>query len=460
MDTVAQLPPGFKSLPQPLASWSFSDTNNWTSDQGYAPISFTNIGCSNLGNGHSLVVNTNGAPAFLNYYIFEATNNASNLVLSASGSITFWYAPDWSGGTNGGTGPGQQAQLIDVGEYTYGSSYGYWGLSVDASGSNIVFQSQDGLGNTYGLSAPISWTTNNFHFIALTYSSTNVSLYLDGLLAANDPGGLNVWPSLVVQTNGIFFGSDTNGSEQANGMFNSIQTYTNVLASNVVQQIYGAQKNIYFINPFDIPFLLSGPSIPSYTNGYEAVTGQGSLILVSNVASCVNGSSVYDVWLTNIVANMTSNGMSVMFTIEGGEPGYPYDVFANSVLHTRTNGIPWAWEGQGYQCNRYMLTNMPNMDCFIILGTPWASNPSGLTDAYELLVLQISPTGPQFDSYGVPYAWYAQHGLTTLTNGLATADPDQDALLNYQEYFYGTDPQHSEGFNIWVSTPNGTSSIP
>ena len=83
MDTVAQLPPGFKSLPQPLASWSFSDTNNWTSDQGYAPIFFANIGWSNLGNGHSLVVDTNGASAFLNYYIFEPTNSASNLVLNA-----------------------------------------------------------------------------------------------------------------------------------------------------------------------------------------------------------------------------------------------------------------------------------------------------------------------------------------------------------------------------------------
>ena len=35
----------------PLASWSFQDPTNWTSDQGYAPMSFTNLAFSNLGDG-------------------------------------------------------------------------------------------------------------------------------------------------------------------------------------------------------------------------------------------------------------------------------------------------------------------------------------------------------------------------------------------------------------------------
>jgi len=154
------LPPGdTNSPPSPLASWSFQDTNFWTSDQGYYPISFTNIYWSNLGDGHSLVVNGSGAPAWLNFPIYEPTNGATNLVLNAPGSLTFWFAPNWAGGTNG-SGPGQWAQLVDVGEFSAGSSVGYFGLSVDPTGSNIVFLSQDGAGNAYSLSAPISWTTN------------------------------------------------------------------------------------------------------------------------------------------------------------------------------------------------------------------------------------------------------------------------------------------------------------
>ena len=68
----AQLPPGFKGGPtnSPLDSWSFNDRTNWTSDLGYQPISFTNLNFSNLGNGRSLVVDTN-VPAWLQYNVYE-----------------------------------------------------------------------------------------------------------------------------------------------------------------------------------------------------------------------------------------------------------------------------------------------------------------------------------------------------------------------------------------------------
>jgi hypothetical protein len=83
-----------------------------------------------------------------------------------------------------------------------------------------------------------------------------------------------------------------------------------------------------------------------------------------------------------------------------------------------------------------------------------------MTDAYLSLVAKVSPDGPQTDSYGVPYAWYAENGLVPITAGLATQDLDADGLLNYQEYFYGTRPNVSEGFSIWIAAINGTSIIP
>ena len=42
-----------------LDSWSFLDDINWTSDRGHFPMAFTNLSSSWLGNGASLVVDTN-----------------------------------------------------------------------------------------------------------------------------------------------------------------------------------------------------------------------------------------------------------------------------------------------------------------------------------------------------------------------------------------------------------------
>jgi len=458
----AQLPPGFKGGPtnSPLDSWSFNDPTNWTSDLGYQPISFTNLNFSNLGNGRSLVVDTN-VPAWLQYNVYEA-DGTTNLTVNV-GSVTFWFGPDWSSvnDTNGGFGPQEFGRLLEVGGYTPDSSYGWWSIYVDDGGTNLYFSAQtnDSSGNAYTISAPIDWTTNYFHFVALTYSSTNVSLYLDGQLATNDPGGLSVWPGNDVLANGFYIGSDSNGVLQAHGLFNTVATYNYPLDSNDVQQIFTWEYGSYLISPWNIPYmnaLNSAPSSPS-TNGPDAdvITGSGYLQWVTNTANCVYGTNAYQVWITNVVATATGSGtnnMVLKFSIQGGADGVPYDVFANSVLSFGTNGIPWAWMGQGYHCNTYMLTNLPNTACFLILGTPLDSDGDGLTDAYELLVSKTDPHNYSTDGSTMSDGWeilyFGQTGVAT------NADPDGDGLSNYQEFL-----MRAAHYNptVWDSNTNGVS---
>ena len=292
-----QMPPGANGAPTntPLASWSFYDQTNWTSDQGYLPIAFTNINYSGLGDGKSLVVDTN-LPAWLNFNIIEPSTGATNLILNGSGSISFWYAPNWSSASGG---PGQWAELIEIGEWTTNSSYGYWGLSVDPAGSNLWFVAQDGAGGTYGLSAPISWTTNYFHFVAITYSSTNVSIYLDGQLMTNDGGGLNIWPGQTAVSGGVFFGSDTNGLLQAVGLFNTVETYSYPLASDDVQAIFNWNYGFYMMSPWNSAMwnIVSAPSNPS-TNMVtpDVITGAGYLQANGPVSAHIYGTNAYQVW--------------------------------------------------------------------------------------------------------------------------------------------------------------------
>jgi hypothetical protein len=145
--------------------------------------------------------------------------------------------------------------------------------------------------------------------------------------------------------------------------------------------------------------------------------------------------------------------MVLTFTIQGGTDGVPYDVFANSVLSFGTNGIPWAWMGQGYHGNTYLLSNLPPTACFLILGTPQDADTDGLTDAYELLVSKTNPNSPSTDDTGMSDGWeilYFGH-----TGGIdPNADLDGDGLSNYQEF-----QMRSAHYNptLWDSNGNGVS---
>jgi hypothetical protein len=83
----------------------------------------------------------------------------------------------------------------------------------------------------------------------------------------------------------------------------------------------------------------------------------------------------------------------------------------------------------------------------------------GLTDAYQRLVSKTNPNDP-FAAAGLPDAWCVLNGLNSNGTNLANADPDFDGLSNLQEYLYGTNPQISEGFAVWVAQPSGISGIP
>ena len=140
--SVPVFPGGFDGPTNvPIASWSFHDPTNWTDDLGYAPVSFTNIGNSYLGNGSALVVDTN-VPAWLRFNVIE-NDGTTNLTVD-SGTVTFWFGPDWSSAndTNGGFGPGEYGRLFEVGQYTDDSSYGWWSLFVNGGGTNLYFASQ------------------------------------------------------------------------------------------------------------------------------------------------------------------------------------------------------------------------------------------------------------------------------------------------------------------------------
>jgi hypothetical protein len=129
-----------------LDSWSFADTNYWTSDLGYYPRSFTNLAVGANGPGNALLIDSTNQ-AWLQFNVYE-TSGATNLNVVSNGSLMFWYAPNWASTSNtneSGTGPGVWSRLIETG--TTNGSLGWWSLYMDSGGNNLYFSAQDGSGH-------------------------------------------------------------------------------------------------------------------------------------------------------------------------------------------------------------------------------------------------------------------------------------------------------------------------
>ena len=446
--TDSPSPPGggYGPTNTPLESWSFYDHTNWTDDDGYPPISFTNLNYAQLGNGRSLVVDTN-IPAWLQYPVW-ATDGWTNLTVD-SGSLMLWFAPNWSsvGDTNGGFGPGDYGRLFEVGSYTDDSSYGWWSLFVDAGGPNIYFAAQTNdlsSGMTVYLHAPIDWRTNYFHCITLTYDSTNTSLYLDGEFITNGPG-MTIYPGPDVLTNGFYIGSSEGGTNQAHGFFNTVQAYGYPLSSNDVVAVFDWYYTPYILNPWNTAManISSSSSSPSpYLEPYNIISGQGNLQSVGTVTAI----SSTNFWITNVTATVNSGGVNMQFTVQGGFDGLRYDVFANSVLDvSATTNHPWAWMGQAYHGNVYELTNLPLGTCFLLLGSPQDSDFDGLTDAYERLLSKTDPYNADTDGDGISDSGEILNGTDPLSSStIWRLDTDNDGLPDQYEDLIGWNPDSAE----------------
>jgi len=227
-------PGGTNSIPC-LDSWSFADTNYWTSDLGYYPISFTNLSISTNGLGNSLLIDSTNESQLL----FDTWNSdgTTNLNLTGDGSLIFWCNPDWTSVSASGTGPGGDwSALIDLGAYSKGATNGWWSCGFDSAGDNFYFVTQDANGNEGDyIYAPVTLTAGTWNLLALTWSSTNTTFYLNGVCVTNGPG-VTVLPSLEVMSNGFAIGSDAaTGLLQMHGAMNHLMTYNYQLNASAVR---------------------------------------------------------------------------------------------------------------------------------------------------------------------------------------------------------------------------------
>ena len=232
-----------------LGYWPFDDTNAWVGAEGQLPLQATNVvGIPSWDTNAVLIDSTN--PAILKYRDVETNGNAN--INLRSGTVRFWFKPDWSSVDQGGTGPGSYGRLIEMGNcspYLPTNSYvvyftnGWWGLYFNTNGTQLTFASStNGFGGIH-LTSSVSLTSNLWYQMALTYTPTKSLLYLNGQVITNGLGSIN-YPNEAERANGFRIGSDSTGNNQARGAFDDLETFDYPLAAGDIETNYQAAINL------------------------------------------------------------------------------------------------------------------------------------------------------------------------------------------------------------------------
>ena len=389
-----------------LQSWSFDDAN-WLSDSAYSPIGFTNI--TNVSGGDGQCLSISATNAFLQYNVVES-DGTTNLVVD-TGSFTVWINPNWaSTNITGGTGPGTYARVIEVGTFSTNATTEWWSLYFSPDGCNLLLSAEAGGTLTNYIAAPVSFASNAWENIAVTYSATNTALYINGFLAGDGPG-MTVYPGSTTLSNGFFVGSDSSGSSQFNGLMDDLVSYNIELDSTTVFATYDVFAAAYSGAVIISENPTNAPSVPSEGSTFDAITGPGFLQNIGSSTNCVTGSQVY---FTNFSCVLTTNnGATITFTITGGTNNAVYDVFGTTTLDgTNTQ---WYWLGQGTNCGVYQLPAQSLTSTCYVLGTLQDSDKDGLTDAYELLVSKTDPNNGETFYDGLSDGWNVLYGVNPLS---------------------------------------------
>ena len=395
-----------------LNAWRFDDTISWGNPDN-APIAAQGVELVDSWSGYALRI-SGDKTAFVRFPALNGDGRPN--IRCDSGSIRFWFSPNWSSLDAGGKGPGTYARLIDVGAASQQAT-AWWSLYFDPAGRSVYFSAQaDGRSADY-LNAPISWQAGEWHQVTLAYGPKFSVLYLDGNLVAEGEG-VSVWPDdKALATSGFCVGSDSSGATLADGQFDEFATF------NYPHGPWEVGWNFSLLAPWS----KLGPITPEEEAAMREAAvkrradlesesgGQQYRMLLQNLSNCPTDTNVF---LANITSAITTNQeVIVTFDLMGGTNGLLYDIFTTTNLCcTNIANTAWTWLERGPSCATYQYTNQPPWFGFYVVGTPVDSDGDGLTDAYERLVSNTDPYTPD------------------------NPDTDGDGISNFLEWLLGGNP--------------------
>ncbi len=285
-----------------LGYWRFN-TTNWPGEEGQIPMQATNLASAPGVSGTAMLVDGPfWEAAGVRYHDVEP-NGQVNFNLRC-GSIRLWVLPTWTSTNLGGTGPYYDyGRLFEAGYW--GGSGGWFALHVDSGGNTLILGASSNAAVNYPVNypvtAPISWFSNQWYQVVLTYTPTNSFLYVNGSLAASGTGITNYYPTLASRQLGGVVGADGAMGEQIFAALDELETFNYPLSSNDVYWNYTTNNptlDTDYDGVSDVQERLEGtdPYNPASVNGRRLgywrfnttnwLGEQGQLpMVISNVAS-------------------------------------------------------------------------------------------------------------------------------------------------------------------------------
>jgi alpha-tubulin suppressor-like RCC1 family protein len=406
----------------PLGHWTFNNTNTWIGEEGQLPLLVANV-VGVPGWSSNAVLVDYASPAMIAYNVVE-TNGDTNIACQ-TGSITFWFKPDWSSTNAGGDGPGTWGRLIEMGSNGYDlstnlwldySTNGWWTLYLNPAGTQLLFGTSTNGGGMENLSAGISWNSNEWYQIALTYSPTNCALYVDGQLLTNGYG-VTFYPNASDLTNGFRIGSDQNGNNQANGAFDELETFNYPLAATNAVTSSGEIPDWWLVMYFGG---LYGTALD--------LDSQGNTLL-SDYQNGADPSIIgFSIAMTNNRVNTAS--LTMPLNVTWGVPAYMSVLVDTNPVTVYTNGpinfaaVTW----QPYSQNNVVSLNSGDGNYSVWVGLKGCLPTAQATWQLQRLVLDTTPpiltiTNPAavVSQPTIQVQGYANKALSSLTFDVSNA---------------------------------------